>query len=214
MKLVQRGSEVVGVLNWLDVGVVPPRRVRHELDGVRDAGTSYTFPGFVTPTRLPNCYEVPETSAGSADVHLKKRPSKSANEADVLGDRFGELVEDCERFAGVHPEQKKALGLQANVCVERRVRWCVSLRDCSARGVLRGVLCGIAQLGGISLCGIAQLGMFSRVCVFQSHPVGRSSAWTVTSLSSSLASKPRYRVWSPKSTTAFPCSSCRDLTSS
>lgn len=30
----------VGVLKWLDVGVAPQRRVRHELDGVHDASTS------------------------------------------------------------------------------------------------------------------------------------------------------------------------------
>ena len=29
-----------------------------------------------------------------------------ANEADTLGDRFGELVEGCDGFAGVHPEHK------------------------------------------------------------------------------------------------------------
>ena len=42
--------------------------------------------------------------------------------------------------------------LQANVCVERRVRLCVSLRNFTARGG--------------SLCGIAQLEMFSWLCVF------------------------------------------------
>ena len=29
-----------------------------------------------------------------------------ANEADTLCDRFGELVEGCDGFAGVHPEHK------------------------------------------------------------------------------------------------------------
>lgn len=71
-------GRVVGVLNWLDVGVAPPRRVRHELDGVRDAGTSNTFPGFVTPARLHNYYEVPETSAGSADVQFQEETTQMA----------------------------------------------------------------------------------------------------------------------------------------
>jgi len=71
-------GRVVGVLNWLDVGVAPPRRVRHELDGVRDAGTSNTFPGLVTPARLHNYYKVPETSAGSADVQFQEETTQMA----------------------------------------------------------------------------------------------------------------------------------------
>ena len=42
------------------------------------------------------------------------------------------------------------------MCVERRVRLSVSLRDCSGRNV--------------SVCGIARLGMFSRVTCFLAHP--------------------------------------------
>ena len=59
----------MGVLNWLDIGAAPPRRVTHELDSVRDAGVSNRFPGFVTPTLLHEYYGVPETTAGSADVY-------------------------------------------------------------------------------------------------------------------------------------------------
>ena len=55
-------GRVVGVLKWLDVGVAPQRRVRHELDGVHDAGTS-SHACFVNPVGLHNYYEVPETSA-------------------------------------------------------------------------------------------------------------------------------------------------------
>ena len=98
----------------------------------------------------------------------------------------------------------------------KRVRLCVSLRiaqfgmfwsrDCTAGNVLLGVLCGIAQFGSASLCGTAQFRMFTLVVRFLAYAVGRSSAWTVTSLSAILASNPRYRVSSPRSTTVFtPC---------
>ena len=66
-------GRVVGVLNWLDIGVAPPRRVRHELDSSRDAGVSSRFPGYVTPTLLHEYYGVPETTAGSADVQFHRK---------------------------------------------------------------------------------------------------------------------------------------------
>ena len=97
----------------------------------------------------------------------------------------------------------------------KRVRLNCTVRDVlvvaglHSREYFTECTCGIVPLGIASLCGIAQLGMFSLVVCFLAHPVGCSSAWTVTSLSASQASKPRYTVSSPKSTTVFPCSSCR-----
>ena len=63
-------GRVVGVLNWLDVGAAAPRRVRHELDSVRDAGVSNRLSGFVTPALLHEYYGFPETTAGSPDVQF------------------------------------------------------------------------------------------------------------------------------------------------
>ena len=71
-------GRVVGVLNWLDIGVAPPRRVRHELDSSRDAGVSNRFPGFVTPALLHEYSGVPETTAGSADVQFQEKTTQMA----------------------------------------------------------------------------------------------------------------------------------------
>ena len=71
-------GRVVGVLNWLDIGVAPPRRVRHELDSSRDAGVSSRFPGYVTPALLHEYYGVPETTAGSADVQFQEKTTQMA----------------------------------------------------------------------------------------------------------------------------------------
>ena len=172
--------------------------------------------------------------------NLEKRPRKSANEADVPSGRFGELVEDCERFAGVHPRtedcildgdvsrslqfssahhnwssrrfasvhhfnvfvfrvavdqesefdfscsiaaectaREHCVGLLGfccsatdageRVCVERRVRLCVSLRDCTARVVF-------------VFAGYTAQDVLMVVCLL-SHPlsVGRPSTGTAAS---------------------------------
>ena len=78
----------------------PKRDWPKSVPSVRDAGTSNHY---LTSARLLHYYEVPESTVGSV---YDKRPSKLANEADVLRGRFGELVGDCERFGRVHPEQK------------------------------------------------------------------------------------------------------------
>ena len=119
----------------------------------------------------------------------------------VLGDIFI-WAEGAQHESG--DNDCDTLGVRAG---SKRVRLCVSLRiaqfgmfwsrDCTAGDVLVGVLCGIAQFR-----------MFTLVVRFLAHPIGRSSAWTATSLSASLASNPRYRVSSLESTAVFPCSSC------
>uniref|UniRef100_A0A7S1A4J3 subtilisin n=1 Tax=Noctiluca scintillans TaxID=2966 RepID=A0A7S1A4J3_NOCSC len=70
------GGHVVGVLNWLDVGVQPPSRVRRELEPVADGAR--TFPGYVTPARLHEYYGVPETVAGSSDVEFQEATTQMA----------------------------------------------------------------------------------------------------------------------------------------
>lgn len=77
-------GHVVGILNWLDVGLEEPRRFRRELDlGADDAST---FPGWVTPARLHKYYGVPETSANSTDVEFQEETTQMAYAS--LGQRW------------------------------------------------------------------------------------------------------------------------------
>ena len=52
-------GRVVSVLNRLDVGVAPPRRARHELDGVHDAGTSKIFSPQLVSSVVMKCQRRP-----------------------------------------------------------------------------------------------------------------------------------------------------------
>ena len=135
---------------------------------------------------------------------LEKRPNNLTNE-DSAFDNSRPIAAECTA-------REPCVGLPGYCCTPRdgkfiavgswaagkRVRLCVSCTnrdaldnagvyscECVAKSALRNCTAGNA-----SLCGIAQLGMFSLVVRFLAHPFGRSSAWTVTSLPASLASKP------------------------
>ena len=104
----------------LDVCVAPPRRVRHELDRVRDASTSNTFPGYVNPARLHNdcevCYQLLSMCQGHAFLCVRSKRADTAAEKfmddflfnQVCHSERGGQAEPCHGHAFLRVRCKRA----------------------------------------------------------------------------------------------------------